>query len=54
LFLFFYNYPLQGAKALNLKDFLKIVDIIKTKSHLTKDGMEEILTIKAGMNRKRK
>jgi hypothetical protein len=51
---FFTNYPLQGAKALNLIDFLKTVDIIKTKRHLTKDGMEEILDIKARMNRKRK
>jgi hypothetical protein len=50
---FFINSPLLGAKALNLADFLKAVEIIKTKNHLTEAGMEEILKIKAGMNRGR-
>lgn len=48
---FFKQYPLQGNKALNLADFCKAVERIKTKSHLTNAGMEEILKIKSGMNR---
>ena len=51
---FFNLYPLFGAKALNLADFIKVVDILKTKGHLTDAGMEIILKIKAGMNRGRK
>ena len=45
---------LHGIKALNLGDFCKAVSIIQSKDHLTKAGMEEILKLKAGMNRGRK
>jgi hypothetical protein len=51
---FFDKYPLQGSKALDFADFRKAAEIMKTKSHLTVDGLEEIRKIKAGMNRGRK
>lgn len=50
---FFDKYPLQGAKALDFEDFKKIVEIINVKGHLTDSGLEEILKIKAGMNKGR-
>jgi len=51
---FFDNYPLPGAKSLDLADFCKAALIMRTKGHLTVDGLEEIRRIKAGMNRGRK
>lgn len=47
---FFLEFPLQGSKFLNFKDFKKVVDIIKVKGHLTKEGLQLIKNIKAGMN----
>lgn len=35
----FKNRPLQGVKALDLEDFCKVVSIIKTKEHLTPQGL---------------
>lgn len=34
-------------------DFVKVVELMKSKAHLTKDGLEEIKQIKSGMNRGR-
>jgi LAGLIDADG endonuclease len=51
---FFLKYPLQRAKALDLADFCKAADLIKNKAHLTKEGMDQILKIKTGMNTGRK
>ena len=47
---FFVEYPLVGVKALDLGDFYKVAAIMRTKGHLTKEGLEEIIKIKAGMN----
>lgn len=47
---FFDKYPLFGVKAQNFEDFKRVAEIIKVKGHLTDDGLEEILKIKAGMN----
>jgi hypothetical protein len=44
------EFPLQGSKFLNFKDFKKVVDIMKDKGHLTKEGLQLIKSIKAGMN----
>lgn len=46
---FFLKYPLKGSKLLNFKDFYQIFKII----HLTKEGMNKIKMIKAGMNTSR-
>ena len=51
---FFKKYPILGVKALDFADFCKAAELIKNKAHLTKDGLEQIRKIKAGMNRGRK
>jgi len=45
---------LRGHKLLNYKDFKKGAELIKSKAHLTKEGLLKIKEIKAGMNRLRK
>lgn len=50
----FEKYPLQGAKSQDLLDFKIIAKLMKNKAHLTKEGVEEIRTIKSGMNSQRK
>jgi hypothetical protein len=47
---FFQKYPLQGAKVLNFQDFCRVALLMKDKSHLTAEGLEQIREIKAGMN----
>jgi hypothetical protein len=50
---FFDKYPLQGSKVLNYQDFCKIAMIMKNKSHLTLEGLEEIRLLKSCMNKAR-
>ena len=50
---FFKKYPILGVKALDFADFCKAAELMKNKAHLTKDGLEKIRKIKAGMNRGR-
>lgn len=50
---FFDKYPLQGAKSRDYADFKKVADIMKVKGHLSKDGLDQILKIKSGMNKVR-
>jgi hypothetical protein len=50
---FFLAHPLQGAKQREFADFVKVAELMKLKAHLTKEGLEEIRAIKAGMNFKR-
>ena len=51
---FFKQYPILGVKALDLADLCKAAELMKNKAHLTKDGLEKIKKIKAGMNTGRK
>ena len=51
---FFVKYPILGIKALDFADFCKVAELMKTKAHLTLDGLEEIRLIKEGMNKGRK
>lgn len=51
---FFSKYPIQGVKALDFDDFCKVVNFMKTKTHLTPKGLGEIRKLKAGMNTRRK
>ncbi len=50
---FFNKYPLAGIKTKDFKDWCKIARIIQTKAHLTKDGSNQIIKLKAGMNKQR-
>lgn len=47
------KYPLQGVKALDYADFKQVANIMKSKGHLTEQGLEEIQKIKAKMNKGR-
>lgn len=47
---FFKKYPILGEKSKDFSDFCKVSEMIKDKKHLTKEGLEQILIIKAGMN----
>jgi len=51
---FFEKYPIQGEKLLKNLDFVKVINLIKIKAHLTEEGLDQIRKIKAGMNRGRK
>jgi hypothetical protein len=50
---FFFKYPIEGVKAKDFDDFCKVAELIKSKVHLTSDGLEQIRKIKSGMNRGR-
>lgn len=50
---FFEKYPLRGTKRLDYTDFHKVFQLMKNKFHLTLEGLNEIKSIKAGMNRGR-
>ena len=49
----FINHPVQGIKYFDYLDFVKAVEIIKNKHHLTLEGLEQIQKIKDGMNSRR-
>jgi LAGLIDADG endonuclease len=46
----FKKYPIYGEKSKDYADFYKVLEMIKVKKHLTKEGLEQIRSIKAGMN----
>lgn len=50
---FFDKYPLDGIKSLDFADFKIVAEIVKTQKHLTSEGFNQILKIKAGMNLER-
>jgi hypothetical protein len=50
---FYDKYHIQGIKFLDFKDFKKIAFLMKNRKHLTDEGFNEILNIKANMNSKR-
>lgn len=47
---FFVKYPIKGIKAKDFEDFCKVAELMQNKVHLTKEGLELIRKIKAGMN----
>ena len=47
---FFAKYPLLGKKKLDYLDFIKVAQLMKSKAHLTKEGLDKIRKIKGGMN----
>jgi len=50
---FFRKYPILGVKSLDFEDWGKVAEIIKTKTHLTNEGFDQICQIRAGMNKGR-
>ena len=50
---FFNQYPVIGIKNENFKDWSIAAEIMKNQGHLTEEGLNKILKIKAGMNRGR-
>ena len=46
----FEEYPILGTKAKNFEDFKEVSVLIKSKAHLTKEGLDKILSIKSRMN----
>jgi hypothetical protein len=50
---FFYKYPILGVKAQDFRDWTKVAEMIQTKVHLTKEGMDKIRKIKVEMNKGR-
>jgi len=49
----FKEYPLIGVKKKDYLDFFKVAELMKTKKHLTDEGLKEILIIKNNMNKNR-
>jgi hypothetical protein len=47
---FFRKYPILGVKSRDFEDWGKVAEMIKTKAHLTNEGLDQIRQIKAGMN----
>lgn len=47
---FFSKYQVVGIKYDNFKDWCKVAEIMQNKGHLTEEGFNIILKIKAGMN----
>lgn len=47
---FLCEYPILGKKYKDYKDFCIVGELMKDKKHLSKEGLEQILKIKAGMN----
>ena len=50
---FYQKNQIQGVKRQDFGDFCRALLLIKNKAHLTKEGLEEIQSIKAGMNHSR-
>lgn len=50
---FLNEYPLLGVKKEDYLDFVQIAELIKSKAHLTDEGLERIKLIKSNINRKR-
>jgi hypothetical protein len=46
----FKKYPILGEKSKDFSDFCEVLEMIKDKKHLTKEGLEQIRIKKAGMN----
>lgn len=49
----FLAYPLQGSKALNFHDFALAVALMAQAKHLTSDGLAQIQSLVANMNKAR-
>lgn len=50
---FFRQYPIEGVKSKDFQDWCRVALLVKDKKHLTREGLENIRQIKAGINRGR-
>ena len=50
---FFHQYKIIGSKYLDYMDWCKIASLMQNKNHLTPEGLNEIIGLKAGMNKGR-
>jgi LAGLIDADG endonuclease len=50
---FFEKYKIIGVKLQDFKDLKRVAELIRTKDHLTKSGLQKIKEIKEGMNKGR-
>uniref|UniRef100_UPI0023F09034 LAGLIDADG homing endonuclease n=1 Tax=Cyathus jiayuguanensis TaxID=380660 RepID=UPI0023F09034 len=50
---FFKKYSLRGTKLLDFLDWVTVLEMIKTKEHLTTEGLDKIRSIKAFLNKGR-
>lgn len=50
----FTKYFVYSVKVLDFQDWCKVAKLIKTSIHLTPQGLVQIVTIKAEMNRSKK
>jgi len=50
---FFDKYNLQGVKSKDFSDFGIYIELMRSKTHLTAEGLDQIRKIKSGMNRGR-
>ena len=51
---FFSKNKIRGVKALNFDDWCRVAELMSSKKHLTRDGLDQILKIKNVMNTNRK
>lgn len=51
---FFKKHRILGIKSKDFEDWCLVAEMMKNAKHLTKEGLEQIKLIKAGMNRGRK
>jgi hypothetical protein len=49
----FNKYPIVGIKYLDYLDFVKAVELLNNKSHLTEEGLNQLQILKDNMNRGR-
>jgi len=49
----FNKHPIRGIKYLDYLDFLKAVELLNNKEHLTKEGLNQLEILKNKMNRGR-
>lgn len=50
---FFQEYNILGVKAKDFSDWCCVAQIMKNKGHLSREGLDLILELKAGMNKRR-
>jgi hypothetical protein len=50
---YFEKYPLQGTKKLDFINFCQVAELMKNKTHLTNEGLSQIIRIVGGMNQRR-
>ena len=50
---FFHQYKIIGCKNIDFRDWCKIATLMQDKKHLTPEGLNDIIGIKAGMNKAR-